>query len=73
MELLSALLVPLIPNTTANHAIAYKHTPAPDLAIGQLQSFPAIDATEPLMDICDSTSQLQAPETGRNVHAWLHS
>jgi len=42
----------------------------PELAIGQLQYFPAIDATEPLMDICDSTSQLQAPETGRIVHSY---
>jgi len=41
-----------------------------ELAIGQLQSFPAIDATEPLMDTYDSTSQLLTPETGRKVHGY---
>jgi len=51
---------------SSGHKLFY----TPELTIEQLQYFPAIDATEPLMDTCDSTSQLQVPDTGRIVHGY---
>jgi len=63
---LGGLHIVIVYACSSDHKLFY----TPELTIEQLQYSLAIDATETLMDISDSTSQLQVPETGRIVHGY---